>query len=135
MFKLPDPRRFSNRLIFYHLPVLVYAAAIATFSSMQYLSGPKLGDWGLDKLIHFVEYGILTWLLLRSLSATQSGLDHTRILLIALVLVTAYAGLDEYLQSFVPGRDSTAADFAADVAGGLIVGLVWRARSEHPTGS
>ncbi len=135
MLKLPDARRFSNRLLFYHLPVLAYAAVIALLSSMQYLGGPKLGDWGLDKLIHCVEYGILAWLILRSLSVIESGLSRTRILIIALVLVAVYAGLDEYLQSFVPGRDSTPADFAADLVGGLIVGAVWRARTEHPTRS
>lgn len=131
MFKLPDARKFSNRLFFYHLPALAYAALIAFLSRMPYLGGPKLGNWGLDKLIHCVEYGVLTWLVLRSLSAIQSGLDRTRILLIALALIAAYAGLDEYLQSFVPGRDSTPADFAADLIGGVIVGLIWRARFAH----
>ncbi len=134
MLKLPDAKKFSNRLFFYHLPVLAYAALIAYLSGMPYLSGPKLGDWGLDKLIHCVEYGILTWLVLRSLSAIQSGLDRTRILLIALILVAAYAGLDEFLQSFVPGRDSTVADVAADIAGGVLVGLVWWAKSGRPPG-
>lgn len=130
---LPEPRNLLNRLIFYHLPALSYAALIAVLSRMPYLSGPKLGDWGLDKLIHCVEYGILTWLLLRSISAIESGLSRTRIVAVALLLVAVYAGLDEYLQSFVPGRDATPADFAADLVGGLLVGLVWRARSEHPS--
>lgn len=134
MFKLPDSAKLANRLVFYHLPVLAYAGLIAFLSSMPYLSGPKLGEIGLDKLIHCVEYGILTWLLLRSLSTTKSGFGRTGILLVALVLVAAYAGLDEYLQSFVPGRDSTAADFAADVAGSLLVGILWRARFRQTQG-
>ncbi|MGM0627892.1 MAG: VanZ family protein, partial [Candidatus Fermentibacterota bacterium] len=43
---------------------------------------------------------------------------------VMILLVLAYALTDEVHQSFVPGRDCSAADMAADAAGGLFSLLV-----------
>ncbi len=41
-------------------------------------------------------------------------------------VIAAYAGLDEFLQNFIPGRDGSAVDWAIDMAGCLsCVGLLW----------
>ncbi|MBK7142409.1 MAG: VanZ family protein [bacterium] len=118
----------GRRLLWYHLPVVLYAAAIASLSAIPNLSGPKLSDFGGDKLIHCLEYGIFTWLILRSLESMPTGVGRTGLILFAIGLAAAYAGLDEYLQSFVPGRDSSVADFAADTVGSVLVALVWRSK-------
>lgn len=118
----------TRRLLLYHLPVLAYASAIMTLSSIPFLGGPNLSVIGLDKLIHCVEYGILTWLLIRSLSAANSGLNVAGLLVITILVVAAFSGLDEFLQSFVPGRTSTVADFAADMVGCGLVCWFWRSK-------
>lgn len=119
----------ARRLLWYHLPVLLYASAIMTLSSIPFLGGPSLSVVGLDKLIHGVEYGILTWLLLRSIHSTNSGINVASLITITLLVVAAFSGMDEYLQSFVDGRTSSVADFAADMVG---CGLVcWYFRSKR----
>ena len=41
-------------------------------------------------------------------------------------VIAAYAGLDEFLQNFVPGRHGSAVDWTIDMAGCLFcVGLLW----------
>lgn len=126
---LQSTSSLTRRLLWYHLPVLLYASAIMTLSSIPFLGGPSLSVVGLDKLIHAVEYGILTWLLLRSLNSTNSGINMASLLMLTVLVVAAFSGMDEYLQSFVAGRTSSVADFAADMAG---CGLVcWYFRSKR----
>lgn len=77
-----------------------------------------------DKLLHFGLYvvlgGFLGWA--RRVSGTR--LSH----LFLIGLGCAYAAVDEWHQSFVPGRESDPMDWLADVigvvAGYLIVGVV-----------
>jgi VanZ family protein len=96
------------------LPVLVWAGVIFAFSSIPSL-GTNLGTWDyvLRKLAHATEYAILAVLLAR---ATGSYVW-------AFALATAYAGSDEFHQTFVRGRHGSPIDVGIDAAGAL-VGLV-----------
>lgn len=68
---------------------------------------------GLDKAAHALEYAVLGLLLARAF-----GGGWRRVL--AAVAVAALYGLtDEWHQSFVPGREATLGDWAADWAGAL----------------
>jgi VanZ family protein len=100
------------------LPVLVWAGVIFAFSSIPSL-GTNLGTWDyvLRKLAHATEYAILAVLLAR---ATGSYVW-------AFALAVAYAGSDEFHQTFVRGRHGSPVDVAIDAAGAL-VGLVILAR-------
>jgi VanZ family protein len=72
-----------------------------------------------DKLFHFAEFGGLGLALV--VNRDIFGTKHTRaMMLLAGVL---WAVLDELHQSFVPGRDSSLQDIAADTAG--LVFAVW----------
>ena len=76
---------------------------------------------------HFVEFGILFLTLVLAFS-TRSRLS-ANLLALAVLLSLAYAGLDEFHQSWVPGRAATWRDFFADsvgVAGALLLVLVLR---------
>ncbi|MDD2715248.1 MAG: VanZ family protein [Candidatus Wallbacteria bacterium] len=87
---------------------------------MFYLSGrtrlnPALSIFpGEDKLLHFIEYSGLGFLLFRSL--TISGLER-KPLLTAFLIASLYGGFDEIHQHFVPGRESGWLDFIADAIG------------------
>jgi len=67
------------------------------------------GGW--DKAAHFLEYALLGYLLARSLGESRPRWFAVWF------LAAAYGLLDEYHQSFVPGRDPSGADFLVDAAG------------------
>ncbi len=79
------------------------------------------------KTAHFVEYFIFSLLVLR---AIRAGRQDTRLrwALAAIAIVAGYASLDEFHQSFVPGRTPAVSDVLLDTTGGTaaqaIAGLV-----------
>lgn len=78
------------------------------------------------KAAHFTEYAILAFLARRAfVSSTNEFIQH-RWFELGLLLVTIYALLDEFHQSFVPSRTASLYDSAIDVAGGLVVLLALR---------
>jgi VanZ family protein len=93
------------------LPVLVWAGVIFAFSSIPSLnSGLGTWDYVLRKGAHMTEYAILAGLLVR---ATGSYMW-------AFVLAVAYAGSDEFHQTFVRGRHGSPIDVGIDAVGALI---------------
>jgi VanZ family protein len=97
---------------------LGWALVIYTLSSQTGLDVPPLFI-GQDKLLHALVFGILGFLVAGALlpAAHQTRRRH---ILMAVVLVAAYAMLDEIHQSFVPGRMPEVLDVLADVGGGLL---------------
>jgi len=67
---------------------------------------------------HFIEYFILSLLILRGIRA---GRHEARLAwaVIAVLLVAGYAALDEFHQSFVPGRTPAVSDVLLDTTGGV----------------
>ena len=67
---------------------------------------------------HFSEYFILSLLVLRGIRA---GRREVRIVwaLAAIAIVACYASLDEFHQTFVPGRTPAVADVLLDTIGGI----------------
>jgi VanZ family protein len=81
------------------------------------------------KAAHLTEYAILACLLLRAFRAGAAVRWHWRWATCSLVLVTLYAGLDEYHQTYTQYRTGAVADSVLDMAGGLIaLALVWLKR-------
>jgi VanZ family protein len=66
---------------------------------------------------HFAEYFILSLLILRGI---RGGRREMRLAWVfaAIVLVAGYASLDEFHQSFVPGRTAAVSDVLLDTTGG-----------------
>jgi VanZ family protein len=93
------------------LPVLVWAGVIFAFSSIPSLnSGLGTWDFVLRKGAHMTEYAILAVLLVRATGSYRS----------AFVLAVAYAGSDEFHQTFVRGRHGSPVDVGIDAVGALI---------------
>jgi hypothetical protein len=107
------------------LPALIWAGAILAVSSLPDLdlAGPLFP--GCDKVAHFIEYTILGL----ALRYWAGGL---RVFHPAGGVI--FAALDEFHQSYVPGREASLADFAADMGGlavgFLLTGRLWRKRSD-----
>jgi VanZ family protein len=110
----------------------LYVALIFFASSRPYLRPPG-PDFALkDKLAHCTEYGILGWLVSRSL---RPGREVPRAIEVLwfVALGAGIAGLDELFQGTVAGRVTDVRDWAADVTG-LAIGAgisVSRARRKR----
>ena len=133
-------------------PVLVWGALISTFSTGAFtpehtshvivpvlrwlfphmpMQTLELIHHVIRKCAHFAEYFILSLLILRAFARESMGRGSTWALL-AILVVAAYASLDEFHQSFVPGRTALGTDVMIDSRGGVVaqivawVGMTWR---------
>jgi VanZ family protein len=84
-----------------------------------------------DKLLHVIEYAGLAALVVRALM--RERVAWRRAVVVAALVASAYGASDEYHQAFVPGRDSTPRDWAADTVGGLIGAAAYAFGGERRT--
>lgn len=77
------------------------------------------------KAAHFTEYAIFALLAARALATSSRQVLRRGWFILSLLLVAAYALLDEYHQSFVATRTASVKDSLIDVAGGLFALLVY----------
>ncbi len=83
----------------------------------------------LDKPVHAAEFAVLMTLWWSSFILSRRVLLRARAIQIASGISLVFSALDEYHQSFVPGRQMTLGDLTADAAGVLAVAVlvhVWR---------
>jgi len=109
----------------YWLPVLLYITVIIVVSAQAYLRRP-IEFRESDKIYHVIEYLVLGLLLAR---ATHSSAGSWRPLTVALLATSCgilVGTSDEYLQSFIPGRQSSGYDLLADTAGLALAQIVYR---------
>jgi VanZ family protein len=128
----------------YWWPALLWAIAISLFSTGLFTSDntghiiipilrfflPHAAPETLEflhhiirKCAHLTEYFILSMLILRGLRAGEKGM-HLRWALVTILIIAAYAALDEYHQSFVPGRTAAVGDVLIDTTGGIAAQIV-----------
>jgi VanZ family protein len=132
-----------RKLIYYWLPVVVWAAIIIQATGRTF-DAPHTSGWlatllgdvtpttlhvinvAIRKMAHLTEYAILTSLSFRAIREGRCGFA-LRWALIALAITICVASTDEFLQSFTPTRTSTPWDVALDTLGGTIAMLgMWR---------
>jgi VanZ family protein len=92
------------------------AALIFVASSQSKLAGPSLP--GIDKVTHFLVYGLLATYVIR-LGPSLRGAWCS------LAIVSVYGLLDEWHQSFTPGRSVEIADWVADTLGAAVAILLY----------
>lgn len=92
--------------LLYWLPVYLYAGAIFYLSSVSVLPEPEqqFGITISDAVKHIVEYLILSFLLFRAFTNSNSPSIKTRAYLLAITLSILYGITDELHQFFVPER-------------------------------
>jgi len=124
-------------------PIVIWAGAIFVFSTSGFSAAntsrfitlvvkwivPSVSLLWLDlanglirKAAHFIEYGILFWLLIRG------PMKHRP--LTAMLICVAYALTDEGHQLFVAGRTASMYDVALDSTGAMFSGFLRAALSE-----
>lgn len=110
-----------NRIIKKWLLVVLWAGLIFFLSHQPELKSglPERWDFFLAKSAHFLEYAILTFLLIQALQEHQ--LTKKKILILAVILAIGYAFSDEYHQSFILGRNASLRDVLIDSSGVLLI--------------
>ena len=101
------------------------ASAIFYASSSSHVAGPDYP--GIDKVEHFLIYGLLGTLLARVPAVARSKVIGVWL---GAILATAFGITDEFHQSFTPGRSVELADWLSDTAGatlGVGVYVFWSA--------
>lgn len=78
-----------------------------------------------DKLAHTVAYGLLAAAALYAFTPEKRNDRPLRAALLIILFCTAYGITDEYHQSFIPGREPSPADLAADTTGATLVVSLW----------
>jgi VanZ family protein len=103
----------------YWLPVLSYMGLIFYLSSLSTIkiAAPSSGLGLNDKILHFFEYAILTFLIHRLIS--QYNFRHP--LLLSFCLSVVYGISDEIHQLYVPGRVFSHLDMLANSLGALSI--------------
>jgi VanZ family protein len=100
--------------------LFLYCGFIFWLSSQSKLPTPDLFE-NEDKLHHYIAYflmGLFAWRAFRHL-----GLRVHVLLLVSLGFCSVYGLSDEWHQSFVVGRNTSALDWLADTIGGLTASL------------
>ncbi|MEN8148227.1 MAG: VanZ family protein [Planctomycetota bacterium] len=101
--------------------VLVVAYAALIFGGSSREAPEAITDLEIpDFLLHMVEYGGLGFLLSRWLRLWTGRTDLRTLVLIPAVLGTLYGITDEIHQGFVPERDGSPMDVAADALGAAL---------------
>jgi VanZ family protein len=114
----------TSRFIIPFLRWLLPDAAPETLTQLHFL---------IRKASHFIEYFVLSLLVLRGLRGESNGWKWSWGVT-ALLIAAGYAALDELHQSFVPGRGGAAQDVLLDSAGAIAAQAytwLWFRKSEN----
>ena len=103
----------------FRIALLIYMILILGISSLPGENIPKSWLLSFDKLIHLIEYFILGILLMKSMKDVS-----TKMLIVVIPFGIFFGIIDEYLQSFISGRFSSALDVLADTIGVVIGSLL-----------
>ena len=115
----------------YHIPVVLYCAAIFVQSSFPSIELPETDFEFSDKLLHLIVYLILFFLFFYSLNNQNKNIklkEHA--LFFSLLFTMIYGATDEIHQYFVPNRDSDFFDWLADAVGAFLGLLILLATSK-----
>ena len=103
----------------YVIATIIWMGLIWFFSSRPHLHSGLEQDFILRKSAHAVEYGVLTWLAFMAV-----GRSTKMAVISAALFALMYAGVDEWHQSWVPGRYGTPRDVAIDAVGIVAVASI-----------
>lgn len=119
----------------YWVPVLAWMFVIFLFSSQPHsgaVTETYFGSWNVPvrKFAHLTEYFILALLASRAFVHTGS-LFAAKAQMFTIVLCAINAFLDEWHQSFVPGRSACVCDALVDILGAVLAVLVMKVMSDR----
>lgn len=100
--------------------LITWALTIIIVSSIPNIPTLKIhtarSEFRLDYLLHFCEYGILSFMSFLSFAEKQFKINYKKFMMITVSLVL-FAILDELHQKLIPGRAYSIRDIASNVTG------------------
>jgi VanZ family protein len=127
--------QFALRLVGAWTSVAFYVGGVFIGSSLS--DPPSISTFDFpyfDKFCHLIEYGGLTFLLIRALSLTYATRASISLAVWGAILVILYGASDELHQAFTPNRAMSGYDLLADAtAAGVVAGVWLWARRRWPT--
>jgi VanZ family protein len=100
--------------------VLIYSSSSISGECIPDIDVPNI-----DKLFHFTEYFILGALSMRAFANSSGKVNLRLILLLSILIASAYGALDEFHQHFVPGRTPDIFDLFSDIIGASFGALLY----------
>ena len=116
------------QVFWYWVPVALYAGVIFYLSAQSHpeeqLPSFLIKDVS-DKVLHAVEYGILSLLCYRAFRWAAGPAVARQAVVLAIVAASVFGITDEVHQFFVPLRESSWQDWLADTIGAVIGAVSW----------
>ncbi|MEG8947108.1 VanZ family protein [Rosettibacter firmus] len=110
----------TNPLVYVYLPLVIYWIFLFFLTTLPLDAVPKIFN-SQDKIEHFFAYLFLAFLLAFSLHFQKRSIIVSKnYFWFSILLLIAYATIDEMHQIFVPGRFCDVYDWISDVLGGVI---------------
>ena len=109
----------------YQFPVIAWAIIILTVSSIPHLTSIRPSWTNFDKIAHFIEYGILGYLLTRAIGYRANRVVTKYIVILSIAICGILAGIDELHQNYIPGRLASSSDFIADISGIVFAQVIY----------
>ncbi|MEJ2422747.1 MAG: VanZ family protein [Acidobacteriota bacterium] len=118
-------------------PPVLYLSLIFALSSM---SNPPVPAWVDQNLLHYPEYALLAFLVIRAFQGTWTRMGALPLSILALGFTTIWGATDELHQAFVPRRVPDPLDWWHDIIGataGILIWwgwhFIWSRRSSRPS--
>jgi VanZ family protein len=122
--------------------LIAWVLTILILSSIPNIPTLKIhtarAEFRIDYLMHFCEYGFLTFVTFLSVAENEFKINYRKIVLITLSLIL-FAVADELHQKLIPGRSYNIMDIMSNVAGilggnlfSLIVFRIIKTRTTNP---
>ena len=114
------------QVLWYWVPVVLYAGTIFSLSSQSYPEEqlPSFLFEGVsDKVLHAVEYGILSLLCYRAFRWAAGSAVARQAVVLAIVTASVFGLTDEVHQLFVPLREASWQDWLADTVGATLAAV------------
>jgi len=102
----------------------LYAILIFGVSSIPDFTHPSSRFELIDKLYHFIEFSVLSFLLFLAFFKSELKPFNRRPHFFSIVIGIFYAFTDEFHQYFVPGRSTDIFDFLADGLGVILIQVI-----------
>jgi len=104
----------------YKIPAILYSVLIFGISSIPQTKLPRLDILNFDKLNHLIEYTFYAMTLFLAFSNAKSEKIIKNASLLTILTGLLFGITDEIHQLFVPGREFSMFDYAADTFGILL---------------
>jgi VanZ family protein len=128
-----------KKLFSFKFIALLYAVLIFIVSSIPEITPPSLGFQLEDKVYHFIEYSIFSFLLFLAFFTAKTDFFKKNVFLFSSLIGIIYAYSDEFHQRVVPGRSYDLYDFLADCLGIILIQVIlwiyhgWKSRRTAAT--